>query len=102
MSVRSDWSQASHNELAAAIYAGNEAAAAEFIDRWTPRLFGYFTLHLMGQPLEDAEDLVQETMADAWKAFQTLVPHDTENWLLGIADNKRRAYWKPRYAQRER
>ena len=60
----------------------------ELAERFSPRLLAYFTRRV--QPIEDAADLLSETLLVAWRR-RAAVPHDVDNeqiiWLFSVAAN---------------
>jgi RNA polymerase sigma factor (sigma-70 family) len=79
-------------EVIAASLADPEAFAVLF-DRYAGRLYRYVAKRI-GR--ENAEDLVGETFAVAFRSRRTydLRYHDARPWLFGIATNLVRHYWR--------
>jgi RNA polymerase sigma-70 factor (ECF subfamily) len=69
---------------------GNEAAMADFVDRFKGRVFG-LCWRMLGQR-QDAEDMAQETFVRALKNLHRWDPmRQMEPWLLAIAGNRCRS-----------
>jgi RNA polymerase sigma-70 factor (ECF subfamily) len=75
-----------------------EAAAAQALyERHAARISGY-CLHQLGSP-EEAEDALQTTFLNAFRALQKgIVPESELAWLFKIAENvclsRRRSSWR--------
>jgi RNA polymerase sigma-70 factor (ECF subfamily) len=64
----------------------NEAVIRALYDRYRRPLFGY-VLRSVGGDHQYAEDIVQETMARAWKSSADLEPDRAGPWLFTVARN---------------
>lgn len=74
------------DELVAATAAGDAAAFRLLVERWSPRLLGFAT-RMLGRR-DDAEDVVQETLARAFRAAPRYVAQGNfAAWLFRIAGN---------------
>ena len=75
-------------ELVSALLARDRKAAAEFVSRYTDRVYAYVCVRLL--PRKDlAEDLVQEVFLLAWEHLTEFRGQGSlEAWLLGIARHK--------------
>ncbi|HEV2381799.1 MAG TPA: RNA polymerase sigma factor [Terriglobia bacterium] len=75
-------------ELVSALLARDRKAAAEFVSRYTDRVYDYICARLL--PRKDlAEDLVQEVFLLAWEHLSEFRGRGSlEAWLLGIARHK--------------
>jgi RNA polymerase sigma-70 factor (ECF subfamily) len=75
-------------ELVSALLARDRKAAAEFVSRYTDRIYAYICARLL--PRKDlAEDLVQEVFLLAWEHLSEFRGQGSlEAWLLGIARHK--------------
>lgn len=82
--------------LVATLLARDRKAAAEFVSRFTGRIYAYVCARLV--PRTDlAEDLVQEIFLAAWehlREFRGQAP--LEAWLLGIARHKVEDHYRAR------
>lgn len=72
-------------ELVSALLAGDRKATAEFVARYSDRLFSYVWQRML--PRTDVvEDLVQDCLLIAWRSLsQYRGEASLEAWLLGIA-----------------
>ena len=75
-------------KLVEALLARDRKATAEFVSRYTDRIYAYVCARLL--PRTDlAEDLVQEVFLAAWERLQDFRGESPlESWLLGIARHK--------------
>lgn len=73
-------------ELARAVLAGEPQAFERFVEHFRSRLFHYSWL-MCGQP-EDAEEVAQETLLNAFEHFEGLrEPERVRSWIFRIAKN---------------
>jgi RNA polymerase sigma-70 factor (ECF subfamily) len=73
-------------ELVAPLLAGDETAFVALAERYRPRLHAY-VYRLVGS-VEDAEDLVQETLLRAWRGRASFAGRSKfRTWLYSIATN---------------
>lgn len=79
--------------------AGDESAYQNILERYTPLLAGYFA----GKTDRSAtEDLVQEVFMSAFRNIRTLRSSSKLGpWLLGIARNKLKDFYRSRVRDRE-
>jgi len=83
-------------QLVAALVARDRKAAAEFVSRYTDRIYGYVCARLVPNT-DPAEDLVQEIFLSAWENLQSFRGQASlESWLLGIAQHKVQDYYRGR------
>jgi RNA polymerase sigma-70 factor (ECF subfamily) len=83
-------------KLVAALLARDRKAAAEFVSRYTDRIYAYVFARLMPRT-EQAEDLVQEVFLAAWERLQEYRGQASlESWLLGIARHKVEDHYRAR------
>jgi RNA polymerase sigma-70 factor, ECF subfamily len=83
-------------KLVAALVARDRKAAAEFVSRYTDRIYGYVYARLLPHT-EQAEDLVQEVFLAAWQRLQEFRGQASlEAWLLGIARHKLEDHYRAR------
>jgi RNA polymerase sigma-70 factor, ECF subfamily len=82
--------------LVAALLARDRKAAAEFVSRYTDRIYSYVCARLL--PRTDlAEDLVQEVFLAAWENLKEFRGQASlEAWLLGIARHKVEDHYRAR------
>jgi RNA polymerase sigma-70 factor, ECF subfamily len=79
----------------AAIRAGNDAVFATLVEQHRPELRGYY-LAVLGS-LDAAEDVVQETLLQAWRSRSSFTGDVTfRTWLHRIATEVCRA-WRPTF-----
>ncbi|MFI9403360.1 RNA polymerase sigma factor [Nocardia sp. NPDC052316] len=92
-----DRSPASSEQLAAAVVSGDRAAWTRLYHLWTPRIYGFFLARLQDD-LVAAEDLVQETMFEAWRSLELrqTPPREFQPWIFRIARNRFAGYFKAR------
>ena len=90
--TRRDWSRATDRELAAATHAGDDAAFEILYRRCERILYGIFTSRMPVDSLADADELVVDTMAEAWKSLRNTVPRNFRSWLWKIAWRNWAAY----------
>lgn len=64
----------------------------DLLDRLRPRLRGVFAR--FGIPLEDAEDLLQQTLLTYLHKKESV--EDPERWILGTVRNRCRNFWRDR------
>jgi RNA polymerase sigma-70 factor, ECF subfamily len=83
-------------QLVAALLAKDRKAAAQFVGRYTDRIYAYVCARLV--PRTDlAEDLVQEIFLAAWEHLEGYRGQSTlEAWLLGIARHKVEDHFRAR------
>jgi RNA polymerase sigma factor (sigma-70 family) len=74
----------------APIPGAEHEALEEFLERMRPRLKR--VLKSYDIPKQDVEDLLQETLLDALRKWDTI--HNVEAWLLGTLRYKCSNYWK--------
>lgn len=83
-------------QLAAALLARDRKATAEFVARYTDRVYSYVCSRLTPN-MDDADDLVQDVFLAAWKALPSFHGESTlGSWLLGIARHKIQDYYRTR------
>ena len=88
--------QEQDEKLTAAVLARDRKATAEFVARYTDRIYSYVCSRLAPN-LEHAEDLVQEVFLAAWKGLPSFQGGSTlAAWLLGIARHKVQDYYRVR------
>ena len=81
------------DSLAARLMAGEHAAAAELVDRYSEQI--YLFLRRLGHDCQLSEDLTQETFFRAWHHIGQLRDDKALNaWLYRIAGNVSRHYWR--------
>ncbi len=87
---------AEDRELVSAIIAGDRKATAEFVARYTDRIFSYVWQRML--PRTDlVEDLVHDTLLIAWKTLaQYRGEASLESWLLGIARHRVEDHYRKR------
>ncbi len=83
-------------ELVAAILSGDRKATAEFVVRYSDRIFGYVWQRML--PRTDlVEDIVQDTLLTAWRSLpQYRGVANLESWLLGIARHRVQEHYRKR------
>lgn len=87
---------AEDRRLVAAILAGDRKATAEFVARYSDRVFGY-VWHRMLPRTELVEDLVQDIFLTAWKSLERFrFESDLANWLIGIARHRVAEHYRKR------
>jgi RNA polymerase sigma-70 factor (ECF subfamily) len=80
----------------AALLARDRKATAEFVSRYTDRIYAYVVGRLLPHA-EQAEDLVQEVFLAAWERLQEFRGQaPLESWLLGIARHKVEDHYRAR------
>jgi len=80
--------------LVAAVLARDRKATAEFVARYTDRIYSYICSRLAPN-VENAEDLVQEVFLAAWKSLPSFQGGSAlAAWLLGIARHKIQDYYR--------
>jgi RNA polymerase sigma-70 factor (ECF subfamily) len=73
--------------------AGDNAAWAQFVETWGPRLFAYLRYSLPTR--EDAEDVLSETMVASIEAIKNFdSKSQLSTWLYAIARRKVADYWR--------
>jgi RNA polymerase sigma-70 factor (ECF subfamily) len=74
---------------------GDAAAAGRFVSTYQPVAHRYF-LAMTGRP-EEAEDLTQETLVEAWRNLHTFEGRSSiGTWVMGIARNLFREWLRNR------
>lgn len=75
--------------MAAVATAGDKAAFARLYEHFAPRLKAY--LMRLGSPDDVAEDLMQESLVNAWRHARRFDPRQASvaTWLYTIARNRR-------------
>ncbi len=87
--------------LADAVLARDRKATAEFVARYTDRIYSYIC-SCLAPNTGHAEDLVQEVFLAAWKGLSSFQGESTlEAWLLGIARHKIQDYYRVRLREPE-
>jgi len=83
-------------ELVAAILNGDRKATAEFVVRYSDRIFGYVWQRML--PRTDlVEDVVQDILLIAWRSLpQYRGAANLESWLLGIARHRVEEHYRKR------
>lgn len=82
--------------LVTALLARDRKATAEFVARYSDRIYSYVCSRLAPN-LENAEDLVQEVFLAAWKGLPSFQGGSTLGaWVLGIARHKVQDYYRVR------
>jgi RNA polymerase sigma-70 factor, ECF subfamily len=82
--------------LAAAVLARDRKATAEFVTRYSDRIYSYIRSRLAPNT-GDVEDLVQDVFLAAWKGLSSFHGESTLGaWLLGIARHKVQDYYRIR------
>ena len=72
---------------------GDECAFVELVRRYEPQL-ARLIRYQVGHP-QHAEDVLQETLVQAWVDLRTLrEPHRVRSWLLQVARNRCRDFFK--------
>jgi len=90
------FAQEQDERLVAAVLARDRKATAEFVARYTDRIYSYLCSRLAPN-IEHAEDLVQEVFLAAWKGLPSFRGGSTlGGWLLGIARHKVQDYHRLR------
>jgi RNA polymerase sigma-70 factor (ECF subfamily) len=88
--------QEQDEKLVTAVLARDRKATAEFVARYTDRIYSYVCSRLAPN-IENAEDLVQEVFLAAWKGLASFQGECTlAAWLLGIARHKIQDYYRMR------
>jgi len=83
-------------KLAAAVLARDRKATAEFVARYTDRVYSYICSRLAPN-MDDVEDVVQDVLLAAWQALPSYHGESTlVAWLLGIARHKVQDYYRTR------
>ena len=73
-------------DLARAVMAGEDGAFERFVDHFRSKVFHYSWL-MCGKP-EDAEEVAQETLLNAFERFASLRdPERVRSWIFRIAKN---------------
>lgn len=82
--------------LVSAILAGDRKATAEFVARYSDRIFGYVWQRML--PRTDlVEDVVQDILLTAWRSLpQYKGEANLESWLLGIARHRVEEHYRKR------
>ena len=82
--------------LVGALLARDRKAAAEFVGRYTDRIYAYVCARLLPR-IDLADDLVQEIFLAAWEHLAGFRGQATlEAWLLGIARHKVEDHYRER------
>lgn len=82
--------------LVSAILAGDRKATAEFVLRYSDRIFSYIWQRMLPRT-ELVEDLVQETFLIAWKGLSRYRGDaNLESWILGIARHRVEGHYRRR------
>ncbi|TDD36493.1 sigma-70 family RNA polymerase sigma factor [Actinomadura sp. KC06] len=104
MSAENDWSEASDNELAAAVHAGDGNAYDELFNRWAPQMYRFFVSQLRPAWREDAQDLTEETLFEVWKSLtrQAQAPSRFGPWIRTIARRRLASYLEEATARGDR
>ncbi len=88
-SLRSRIRPHSDEQLVARFRTGDEAAFAEIVERFRPRLIAYATRMLRGRTSETAEDVVQDVFVRAYRRLGADDrPMNVRPWLYRIAHNR--------------
>ena len=98
MTLQSDFSERSDQDLVESARAGIAAAQRELFRRFHPRLLEFLT-HMVGDP-DAAEDLAQETFVNVFNALEDNPPESNVwAWMRKIANNLGIEHFRARHTK---
>ena len=80
------------NQLARLVGQGNEAAFVTLIRRYERVLAGLIRSRIGS--VDQVQDVLQETLVHAWRGLRQDTPRDVRPWLLQVARNRCRDYFR--------